>query len=147
VEDVTTLDAVVTRAEAPWRLTMWMFVLFAALAFALAILGLFSVVALDVAHSGRELAIRLSLGASRGSIVWRMVLRAGWRVSVGIGLGLFAAVATGRAMRGLLFGIAPHDAATYAAVLIVVLISVGVAAYVPARRAARTDPNVVLRQG
>jgi putative ABC transport system permease protein len=146
VEDVTTLDAVVTRAEAPWRLTMWMFVLFAALAFALAILGLFSVVALDVAHSGRELAIRLSLGASRGSIVRRMVLRAGWRVSVGIGLGLFAAVATGRAMRGLLFGIAPHDAPTYAAVLTVVLIAVVVAAYVPARRAARTDPNVVLRQ-
>ena len=58
VDAVTTMDAVVGRAEAPWRLTMWMFVLFAALAFGLAALGLFSLVALDVAHRGREFAIR-----------------------------------------------------------------------------------------
>ena len=65
MDNVTTLDAVVDRAEAPWRLTMWMFVLFAVLAFGLAALGLFSLVAIDVAHRGREFAIRMALGASR----------------------------------------------------------------------------------
>ena len=50
-------------------------------------------------------------------------------------------------MRGLLFGIAPDDAVTYAAVLGVVLVAVAIAAYVPARRAARVDPQALLRQG
>ena len=75
VDQVTSMDAVVRRAQAPWRLTMWMFVLFGVLAFGLAALGLFSLVALDVAQRGREFAVRLALGAPRGAIL-RGVLRA-----------------------------------------------------------------------
>jgi ABC-type antimicrobial peptide transport system permease subunit len=147
VDSVTTMDAVVGRAEAPWRLTMWMFVLFAAMAFGLAALGLFSLVALDVAHRGREFAIRLALGASRAAMLRNVLLRAGWRVAIGLALGLSAAVAASRAMRGLLFEIAPDDPVTYAAVLTVVPIAVAAAAYVPARRAAQADPQTLLRQG
>ena len=69
VDNITTLDAVVTRAEAPWRLTMWLFVLFAGLAFALSALGLVALVALDVAQRQREFAIRSALGASREVIL------------------------------------------------------------------------------
>ena len=140
------MDAVVGRAEAPWRLTMWMFVLFAALAFGLAALGLFSLVALDVAHRGREFAIRLALGASRGGILRGVLVRAGWRVLAGLALGLGTAVVASRAIRSLLFGIAPDDGVTYAAVLAVVLVVVAAAAYLPARRAARADPQALLRQ-
>ena len=147
VDAVTTMDAVVGRASAPWRLTMWMFVLFATLAFGLAALGLFSLVALDVAHRGREFAIRMALGESRGGILRGVLARAGWRVLAGVALGLGTAAVASRAIRGLLFGIAPDDPATYAAVLAVVLIVVATAAYVPARRAARADPQVLLRQG
>jgi ABC-type antimicrobial peptide transport system permease subunit len=147
IDSVTTMDAVVGRAEAPWRLTMWMFVLFAVLAFGLAALGLFSLVALDVAHRGREFAIRLALGASRAAILRGVLLRAGWRVLGGLALGFVVSSATSRAMRGLLFGIAPDDGVTYATVLAVVLIAVAAAAYVPARRAARADPQALLRQG
>ena len=136
-----------TRAEAPRRLTMWMFVLFAALAFALAALGLFSVVALDVTSRAREFAIRMALGASRQTIVAGVLARAGRRVALGLVLGFGAAVAGGRAMRGLLFGVAPGDAATYLAVLVVVLAAVACAAYVPARRAGRAEPQALLRQG
>ena len=147
VDSITTMDAVVERAEAPWRLTMWMFVLFAGLAFGLAALGLFSLVALDVAHRGREFAIRLALGATRAAILRGVLVRAGWRVLSGLAIGLAVAVIASRAMRGLLFGIAPGDAVTYAAVLGVVLVAVAIAAYVPARRAARVDPQALLRQG
>ena len=147
VDSITTMDAVVERAEAPWRLTMWMFVLFAGLAFGLAALGLFSLVALDVAHRGREFAIRLALGATRAAILRGVLVRAGWRVLSGLAIGLAVAVIASRAMRGLLFGIAPDDAITYAAVLGVVLVAVAIAAYVPARRAARVDPQALLRQG
>ena len=146
VDAVTTMDAVVGRAEAPWRLTMWMFVLFATLAFGLAALGLFSLVALDVAHRGREFAIRMALGESRGGILRGVLVRAGRRVLAGLALGLGTAVVAGRAIRGLLFGIAPDDRVTYAAVLAVVLVVVAAAAYVPARRAARADPQSLLRQ-
>jgi putative ABC transport system permease protein len=147
VDGITTMAAVVERAEAPWRLTMWMFVLFASLAFGLAALGLFSLVALDVAHRGREFAIRLALGATRGAILRGVLARAGWRVLSGMAVGLAVAVIASRMMRGLLFGIAPNDAVTYISVLGVVLIAVAVAAYVPARRAARVDPQALLRQG
>jgi len=145
VDGITTLDAVVRRAEAPWRLTMWMFVLFAVLAFGLAALGLFSLVALDVAHRQREFAIRLALGASRHAILRGVLLRAAWRVAAGLALGLAAAVAAARGMRGLLIGVAPGDLVTFTGVLLVVLVAVAIAAYVPARRAASAEPQGLLR--
>jgi predicted permease len=146
VDAVMTLDAVVERAAAPRRLAMWLFVTFAGLAFALAALGLFSVVALDVTHRAREFAIRMALGATRHSILGGVLARAGARVAVGVGLGLSGAALASRGLRGLLFGVAPHDGTTYAAVLVVVLAAVTVAAYLPARRAAGVEPQALLRQ-
>ena len=146
VDNVTTLEDVVARAEAPWRLTMWMFVLFAALAFGLAALGLFSLVAIDIGHRAREFAIRMALGASRPDILRSVLVRAGRRVALGVGLGLAAAVAASRAMRGLLFAIGPDDARTYGGVLALVLIVVTLAAYLPARHAGRHDPQALLRR-
>jgi len=147
VDSVTTMNRVVTRAEAPWRLTMWLFVLFAALSFGLAALGLFSVVALDVAHRGREFAIRMALGASRDGILRVVLLRAGWRVLAGVILGFTTAFGASRGIRALLFGVVPEDGLTYVMVLVLVVIAVAAAAYVPARRAAAADPQVLLRQG
>jgi putative ABC transport system permease protein len=145
VDSVTTMETVVARAEAPWRLTMWLFVLFAALAFGLAALGLFSVVALDVAHRGREFAIRMALGESRRGILRGVLSRAGWRVLAGLTLGFATAVGASRGIRALLFGVAPLDGLTYAMVLALVVIAVAAAAYVPARRAAAADPQTLLR--
>jgi putative ABC transport system permease protein len=145
VDAVTTLDAVVERAAAPRRLTMWLFVVFAGLAFGLAALGLFSVVALDVTHRAREFAIRMALGAPRRTILRGVLARAGSRVAAGLALGLLAAGVASHGLRGLLFGIAPGDGATYAAVLAVVLVTVTIAAYLPARRAGRAEPQALLR--
>jgi putative ABC transport system permease protein len=147
VDSVTSMDAVVSRAQAPWRLTMWLFVLFAALAFGLAALGLFSLVALDVTQRSREFAIRLALGAAPATVVKGVLARAGSRVVSGVGAGVLTAAAATRALRGLLFGVAPEDLITYAAVLGLVLASVALAAYLPARRAVRVDPQALLREG
>jgi ABC-type antimicrobial peptide transport system permease subunit len=146
VDDITTLDAVVARAEAPWRLTMWMFVLFAGLAFGLSALGLFALVALDVAQRQREFAIRSALGASRKSILRGVLVRAGWRVAAGAALGVVIALVAGRAMRAVLYGVAPADGWTYFVALTLLLIAIAVAALLPARRVGRIEPQALLRQ-
>jgi predicted permease len=146
VDEVTTMDAVVGRAQAPWRMATWMFVLFGGLAFGLSALGLFSLVALDVAYRRREFAIRLALGSPAASIVKGVLARAAWRVAAGLAIGFGVALAASRALRSVLFGIAPDDAATYASVLAIVLLAVTIAAWLPARRALVNDPHAVLRE-
>jgi putative ABC transport system permease protein len=146
VDEATSMDAVVGRAQAPWRLTTWMFVLFGVLAFGLSALGLFSLVALEVAYRRREFAIRLALGSPPAAIVRGVVARAGWRVAAGLAIGFAVAFAASRTMRSLLFGIAPDDATTYLAVFALVLTAVTIAAWLPARRALHDDPHSVLRQ-
>jgi predicted permease len=145
IDAVTTLDAVVARAQAPWRLTMWLFVLFAALAFALSALGLSALVALDVAQRQREFAIRSALGATRDAILRGVLARAGWRVAAGAALGVAVALAAGRAISGLLYEVAPADAVTYLTALTLVFAALAVAAIVPARRAAKVEPQALLR--
>jgi ABC-type antimicrobial peptide transport system permease subunit len=146
VDNITTLDAVVHRAEAPWRLSMWLFVLFAGLAFVLSALGLFALVALDVAQRQREFAIRSALGASREAILRGVLVRAAWRVAVGTALGLVVALGTGRTLQGLLYGVAPVDVATYAVALSLLFAATAMAAFIPARRIGRIEPQVLLRQ-
>jgi putative ABC transport system permease protein len=144
VDNVATLDAVVYRAEAPWRLTMWLFVLFAGLAFTLSAFGLFALVALDVAQRQREFAIRSALGASHQVIVRGVLARAGWRVAAGTVLGVLVTLGAGRALQGLLYGVTPVDAATYVVALALLLITSAVAAFIPARRISRIEPQVLL---
>ena len=126
---------------------MWMFVLFGALAFGLAALGLFSLVALDVAHRRREFAIRLALGAPRRAILQAVLLRAGRRVAAGVAAGLLVAVLATRSMRSLLFQVAPDDLVTYGSVLGVVVLVVAAAAYLPAQPGRPERPARVAQTG
>ena len=146
VDEITSMDAVVGRAEAPWRLATSMFVLFGGIAFGLAALGLFSLVALEVAYRRREFAIRLALGSPARAILEGVLLRAGWRVAAGLIAGFAVALGAGRALRSLLFGIAPVDAPTYGIVFAIVLVAVAIAAWLPARRALLSDPHSILRE-
>lgn len=146
IDGVTTLDAVVGRAVAPWRFSVWLFTLFAALAFLLAMVGLFSVVSLDVVQRSREFAVRLTLGAQRRDILRRVLLSAALRVFAGLALGVGVAAGVTRWMRSLLFGIEPLDAVTYGAVVALVLAIVFLASLLPARRAAGIDPLILLRR-
>jgi hypothetical protein len=118
---------------------------FAALAVLLAAVGVYGILSFGVAQRTQEIGVRIALGARAGD-VGAMVARHGLGgVAGGIAVGLAGSLALGRVLSTLLFGIRPHDPATFAAVT-VVLLGVAVAASVaPARRAARVDPVQALR--
>ena len=146
VSEVATMESVVGRAMAPWRFTMWVFGLFAALALLLALVGLFSLVSLEVAHRQREFAIRAALGARglevAGAVARRVVIRS----AVGIVAGLTLALGGSRLLGGLLVGVRPVDPVTYAAITVGVTVVVLVATWLPIRRAQASDPATLLRQ-
>ncbi|HVG85099.1 MAG TPA: FtsX-like permease family protein, partial [Vicinamibacterales bacterium] len=146
VTGITSMDAVVGRAMAPWRFASWVLALFAGLALLLAIVGLVSVISLDVAHRQREFAIRLALGARSGEVMARVLRGTLARVTLGSLLGLAVAGLLGRALDALLFGVPPVHWPTYAIVLVVVLLVALIAAWAPVRWASRIDPIAVLRR-
>jgi ABC-type antimicrobial peptide transport system permease subunit len=114
--------------------------LIAAVALGLAVMGLYGVVSYAVARSAREMAIRLSLGADPRSVVG-FQLRRGLRLVVMGGLvGLLGAVGAARGMSELLFGVSYSDPVTFGGVTVLLLGVAVLAAWIPARRAARVDP-------
>jgi putative ABC transport system permease protein len=118
---------------------------FALSALVLAAVGIYGVVAYGVVQRTRELGIRVALGAGGGSLL-RMVLRQGMTpVLAGTAVGLAGALAGGRALRSLLFGVEAGDPATLVAVTVFLSVVALAAIYLPARRAARSDPMAALR--
>ncbi len=118
---------------------------FALAALVLAAVGIYGVVAYGVVQRTRELGIRMALGAGAGALLG-MVIRQGMRpVVLGIALGATAALAGSRVLRSLLFGVGATDPTTFIAVTIFLAAVALAAIYLPARRAARSDPMVALR--
>jgi putative ABC transport system permease protein len=118
---------------------------FAAAGLLLSAIGLYGVVAASVLRRRRELGIRLALGATRGGVA-RLVLREGVLVALaGLAAGLLVALAAGRLLSSLLFGVAASDPATFAGAAIFLLAVALIASALPALRAARLDPVEVLR--
>jgi putative ABC transport system permease protein len=146
VENVTTLDAIVSRAMAPWRFGAWLFSFFAVVAFVLATAGLFSVVSLDVSQRRHEFAVRMAVGAQARDVVRSVLMAAGWRVLAGVAIGVLGAVGATRALRSVLFGIEAVDVTTYLGVVTMVCVVVATASYMPARRAAGVDPLTLLKR-
>jgi putative ABC transport system permease protein len=146
IDGVTKMEAVIAREVAPWRFSVWMFSLFAVLAFVLATLGLFSVVSLDVANRRREFAVRVALGARSRDVTRSVMMKAGRYVLWGLGVGILMAAAGTRAVQRMLFDVAVFDLATYGLVMGLLAAVVLSAAYLPARRAASADPLTVLRR-
>jgi predicted permease len=145
IEKVATIEQIRDETVAPRRLNALFIASFGALAMAIAMVGIAGVLAFQVSARVAEIAIRMSLGATARR-VYRMVLgEGGALLGAGLAVGLVGALFAARLLRGLLFGITPHDPATLGAVALV-LAGVGVAAcWVPAARAARVDPAVALR--
>jgi putative ABC transport system permease protein len=130
---------------APTRASMLLLVLFAAIAMAMAAVGVFGVMSYAVNVRAREMGIRMALGA-RPAEVRRMIVADGMKQAVvGIAVGAAGAVWLTRMMRSLLFGVAPGDPLTLAAAAALLFVTAAAACYMPARRATKVDPLVVLR--
>jgi predicted permease len=128
-----------------WRLGATMFLAFGAMALVLAAIGLYSVVAYDVAQRTHELGVRIALGARLGDVL-RLVMGDGVRFAViGVAMGSAIALAAGRWIGPLLFDVSPRDPLVFGAVTAVLICVAGLASMVPGLRAARVDPNVALR--
>jgi predicted permease len=146
IYNVKTMDARVDESLARRRFAMLLLAAFAALALGLASVGIYGVIACLVNQGTREIGIRLALGATPDGIL-AMVVRHGMTVAlIGIGIGLAGAVAVARAMENLLFGVGAADPVTFITVCVVLLAVAALGSYVPARRAARIDPAISLRE-
>jgi putative ABC transport system permease protein len=145
VADARTLEEVVGGTIARPRLSLTLFGFFAAMAMLLASIGIYGVIAFSVAQRRGELGVRMALGASRGDVT-RLVVGQGMAMAAaGVGAGLVGALLLTRLMSSLLFGVRPTDPAALLGAAVFLGGVALLASWVPARRAARTDPMLALR--
>jgi putative ABC transport system permease protein len=146
VEQATALATLLGRTLAEPRFNASLLSLFAGAALLLAGIGIYGILAYTVAQRTREIGVRLALGAARAHVV-RQVVGQGLRVALaGVALGTLGALALGRTLGALLFGVQSHDPLVLASVVAVLLTVAAGAAWLPARRASRIAPSIALRQ-
>jgi putative ABC transport system permease protein len=148
VAEIRTLDSIVSMVISVRRFSTLLLGIFAALALALAAVGIFGVMAYSVAQRTHEIGIRVALGASR-NVVLRLVLAHGMKLAVtGVALGLAASAALTRLLSGFLsealYEVRDSDPLTFAGVTFLLLLVALVATYLPARRALQVDPAMSL---
>jgi predicted permease len=137
-----------TIARSRWHLRVFgsVFSIFGLMALGMAAVGIYAVMAHATGQRTREIGIRLALGAPSGQIMGDVMRRGLVQLGIGMAVGLAAAWFAGRLMTRLLFGVSPEDPSTYLSVAGVLLVAGLTACWAPARRAARLDPLVALRQ-
>jgi putative ABC transport system permease protein len=143
--EVRTMRQVLTDAVSQERFAALLLGGFALSALALAAVGMYGVMAYVVRARAREIGIRMALGARAGVVFGRVVGRGLVLSGVGAALGLFGALAGTRVLSAWLFGVSPTDPNVFAGVLLVLFLVSALACAVPARRAARVDPLIALR--
>jgi putative ABC transport system permease protein len=146
IEKVLTLEQIRDESVAPRRLNAMLVASFGILAVIIAAVGIAGVLAFSVSARTNELGIRMSLGADGGRVQRMILAEGGVLLGLGLLLGVAAALFATRLIRGLLFGVAPHDPVTLLGVALM-MGAIGVAAcWIPALRAARIDPAVAIRR-
>lgn len=140
---VKAMASIVERSLAERRFSMLLLALFAALA--LAVIGVYGVLAYRVSQGTRELGIRLALGATPGAVAGLVVRYAATLALLGVAIGLAGALVLGRVVESLLFGVTGRDLATFTIVPAALALVAILASYLPARRASRIDPTEALR--
>jgi putative ABC transport system permease protein len=145
IYDVKTMEQIVSESMAQPRFAAFMLLMFSGVALVLAGVGLYGVISFIVARQGREIGIRMALGAQPMDELKRIVGRGAMLLGAGLAIGLAAAIAATRVLRSLLFEVEPADPATLA-VTTLFLLCIGLCACaLPARRASRMDPMNALR--
>ena len=145
ISDVKTLEKIVDDSIAQRRLNMLLMGLFGSLAMLLSAVGIYGLLSHAVTQRTQEMGIRMALGAQTADVL-KLVLSQGMMLALaGEAIGLIAAFALTRLIRGLLFGVTPSDATTFVAVGAVLMMVALLACYLPARRATKVDPLIALR--
>jgi hypothetical protein len=145
VASLRTMEDVIASSVAPRQFNLLLLGSFAALALLLASVGMYGVMAYDVARRTHEIGIRMALGARAADVV-KMIVGQGMRLAVaGIGIGLLAALGLTRLMENLLFGVSATDPLTFVLIPLLLAAVALLACRLPARRATKTDPMLALR--
>ncbi|HJU55633.1 MAG TPA: ABC transporter permease [Pyrinomonadaceae bacterium] len=145
IADVRTMSQLLNEATAARRFNMLLLGVFALLALVLASVGIFGVMSYMVTQRTHEIGIRMALGARVSDVVRLIVGRGMTLVLIGVSVGLVGAFAVTRVMKGLLYGVSATDPLTFVGVSLVLSAVALVACLIPARRAARVDPMIALR--
>lgn len=146
ITGIQTMEQNISQSVSEPRFRTILLGIFAAIALALAGVGIFGVMAYSVVQRTRELGVRISLGASRG-LIFQLVLRRGLLLTgLGLAVGLAATFVLTRYLSSLLFNVPSYDPLTLACVTAGLLVVSLIACYLPARRATLVDPIVALRQ-
>jgi ABC-type lipoprotein release transport system permease subunit len=146
VYGVTTLSERLAGFLTQRRFQTWLLIAFSVVALIIAAVGIYGLIQYSVAMRGREIGIRIAVGAQTGQI-FRMIIGEALRLSLtGLALGLAAALWVSRALAGLLFGVSAADPLTLATVSALLIVVGFAGSYLPARRAMQIDPIVTLRQ-
>ena len=145
IDQVTTMEQSLAESYAPRRFQTWLFGLFAAVALALAAVGVYGVISYSVSRRTHEIGVRMALGA-RPRDVLLLVVRQGMSLAlIGVAVGVAAAYGLTRLMTSLLFNVRATDPATFAVISLLLMGIAFLAAYLPARRATKVDPLAALR--
>jgi len=145
VWQVRTMDGIVDEHLAPRRLALYVIEGFAAIALALALIGIYGVLSYTVSQRVPEIGVRMALGAQRGEILKRTIGDGLRLAAPGIAIGIGLAFAGSRAIRAVLFDVSPTDPVAYVVLTTAVLGVAVLACYLPARRASRIDPLSAIR--
>jgi putative ABC transport system permease protein len=145
VDGISTMEEVVGRAFAPWRFSSIVVSMFAVIALTFAAVGIATLVGFAVTQRTREIGVRVALGAQTRDVVMLVASEGAWIALSGLAIGVFAAWILRRSVASMLFGVAADDALTFGGVVLLLGVVCLLAAYLPARSAARIDPAAALR--
>jgi predicted permease len=145
VANVNTMDEIVAATESSRRFNTIILTSFAGIALFLSLLGIYGVMAYSVSERTREIAIRMALGATRGTVLLRTLRYAFLLTTIGVVIGVAASLGLTRLLSSLLYDVKPLDALVMIGTIILLFICSSLAAWLPARRAASVDPMQALR--
>ncbi len=145
LNQVNTMEDVVTSSLTDWRFHTILLAVFGGLALLIAAIGIYGVVSYSVTRRIHEIGIRMALGAERRDVL-KMIVGQGLKLAlIGVAIGIAGALALTRFLSSLLYGVKPTDPLTFVAVSLILIAVALLACYIPARRAAKVDPMVALR--